>query len=258
MPAGAGAGADQAGADQDRDLDALGEALMGPAPGAAPEEGPNWARLPADLLAKVAETVVAQNETRWAAQLKEWGNRSEEEIQQRMEKRKRDGNCLFVFARVCREWRKVQLKVGGPLRTRAHSDVIMPGSVALAKWALAEGCPRQGSGYHNMAHCAAECGHLELMKWLCGEGGLAMDDWVMKLAASSGNLELVQWLRGEGCPWDSSTCWYAADKGHVEVLRWARENGCPWHATTRDLAAEKLGYADDLGNLVDAYGNLVQ
>ena len=56
---------------------------------------------------------------------------------------KRDGNCLFVFARVCKAWRKAQLKVGGRLRTRVLSDVILPGQVALVKWALADGCPRE-------------------------------------------------------------------------------------------------------------------
>ena len=53
-----------------------------------------------------------------------------------------------------------------------------------------------------MAHVAARYGQLELMKWLCGEGGFAMDKLVMKQAAMRGTLEIVQWLRGEGCPWD--------------------------------------------------------
>ena len=166
-----------------------------------------------------------------------------------MAKRKREGNCLFVFARVCKGWRKAQLKVGGPLRTRVMSDVILPGSVALAKWALAEGCPRKAGRGFDMAYFAARYGHLELVKWLCGEGGFAMDERVMEGAACSGNLELVQWLRGEGCPWDNGTCKWAVNKGHVEVLRWARENGCPWGAATRDRAAAELGYTDDFGNL---------
>ena len=42
----------------------------------------------------------------------------------------------------CKEWRKAQLRVGAPLRSRVDSDVILPGSVALVKWALREGCPR--------------------------------------------------------------------------------------------------------------------
>ena len=141
-----------------------------------------------------------------------------------MAKRERDGNYpLFVLALVCKPWRKAQLRVGGPLRTRVESDVILPGREALAKWALAEGCPRETYG-DNMAKVAARYGQAELVKWLCGEGGFAMDEWVMMEAAGSGNLELVRWLRAEGCPWT---------------------------AFLRDKAATKFGYTDDFGNLVE-------
>ena len=101
-----------------------------------------------------------------------------------------------------------------------------------------------------MVHYAASFGHLELVKWLCGEKGFAMDETVVRSAVTSGKLELVQWLRGEGCPWDYMTCFNAVNKGHVEVLRWARENGCEWNANIRDVAAAELGYTDDFGNLV--------
>ena len=147
-------------------------------------------------------------------------------------------------------------------------------------WLLAEGCPRQmksSGGFQTMAHWAARYGHRELVQWLCGEGGFAMDEKVVMNAAGAGDLELVRWLRAngcpldatasafagmkgrlevlqwlaaEGCPWDADTCIYALDEGHVEVLRWARENGAPWYAETRDWAAEELGYTDDFGNLV--------
>ena len=222
--------------------------------GVAPEDWRDWggrlgAGLPAEVLAKVAETLVAQNEAAWAARLKRRGW-SEEEIQEEMERRKREGNCLFVFARVCKEWRQARLKVGDPLRTRVESDVILPGSVALAEWALAEGCPRERNMWYTMAHAAARYGQAELVKWLCGEGGFEMDEGVMNCAAGSGNTELVQWLRGAGCPWDYGTCYWAVDNGHVEMLRWARENGCPWIAETRDRAAQKLGYTDDFGNVM--------
>ena len=80
-----------------------------------------------------------------------------------------------------------------------------------------------------------------------------MDKDVMNYAARGGNLELVQWLRGDGCPWNDGPCYYAVENGHVETLRWLRENGCPWTAVSRDWAAGKLGYTDDLGNLVDVY-----
>ena len=108
-----------------------------------------------------------------------------------------------------------------------------------------------------MVHVTARYGHLELVKWLCGEGGFAMDKYVLDKAASGGNPELVKWLRGEGCWWSFMTCYNAVQFGHVEVLRWARENGCEWGAQDRDKAAEKLGYTDNLGDLVDEDGNLV-
>ena len=226
----------------------------------------DWAGLPEVLLVKVAGTLVAQTEAGWAGWLKEsaWSEKlrkfgkDEEEVELLMAKRKRDGNCLFVFARVCKPWRKAQLKVGGRLRTRVLSDVIMPGSVALAKWVLVEGCPRERFGLSNMAISAARHGNLDLIKWLCGEGGFAMDELVMQNAAIGGNLELVRWLRGEGCPWDWLTCYQAVEQGHVEVLRWTRANGCPWIAQTRDKAVAELGYTDDFGNLVDYLGNPVQ
>ena len=219
--------------------------------GVAPEEWRDWAGgLPDEVLATVAEKVVAQTEAGWAAHLKEDGW-SEGKVQEERAKWKRDGNCpLFVFARVCKPWRKAQIKVGGPLRTRVWSDVLRSGSVALAKWALAEGCPRDGGVGYTIAEDAAFHGNLELVKWLCGEGGFTMDENVMMEAARSGNVELVRWLRGEGCPWDCETCHQAVDQGHVEVLHWAHENGCEWDASTRDKAAEKLGYTDDLDNLL--------
>ena len=239
--AGAGAGAGQG---------SSGPQAPGMTGGAAPRARSDWANLPADLLGKVAETLVAQNEAGWAAQLREWGW-PEGQLQERIAKRKRDGNCLFVFARVCKQWRKAQLKVGGPLRTRVKSDVLLPGQVGLAKWALAEGCPRENEDDVTMAHVAADYGHMELVRWLIQEQGFAMDSIVMWRAARGGNLELVRWLRGEGCPWNRWTCYWAVIKGHEEVLRWVRENGCPWKARVRDWAAVKLKYTDDFGNLVE-------
>ena len=76
-------------------------------------------------------------------------------------------------------------------------------------------------------------------------------------AAMGGHIEVLKWLRAEGCPWDQWTCFFAVHQGHVEILRWARKNGCPWDAEDRYWAAEKLGYTDDLGNLVDWQGNSI-
>ena len=129
------------------------------------------------------------------------------------------------------------------------------GRAELVKWLCGEGGFAMDEW---VKRHAATSGNLKLVQWLWGEGGFAMDEWLMANAARSGNLELIQWLRGEGCPWDAGTCYHAVDVGCVEVLRWDRENGCPWTAGTRDDAAEKLGYTDDLGNLVNYAGYPVQ
>ena len=148
--AGAGAGAEQG-------PPAAGEA------GALVPGDPDWrdwaGGVPVDVLAKVASTLVAQDEAAHAAYLKRTGD-NEEKIQEEMAKRKQDGNCLYVFARVCKPWRKAQLKVGGPLRTRVYSNVAIPGQVALAKWALAEGCPREAEEMGDGSRIGARPGHI--------------------------------------------------------------------------------------------------
>ena len=82
--------------------------MAGADAGVAPEDLRDWAGLPEHLLMKVAGTLVAQTEAGEAARLKEvnpnvW---TAERLQRQMAKRKREGNCLFVFARVCKGWRK--------------------------------------------------------------------------------------------------------------------------------------------------------
>ena len=231
-----------------REAPHLRAAMAAAAAKVVPEEGRDWAGgLPADVLMKVAGKVVAQTEAGWAAQLKEDGW-MEWEIQDKIAGRKRNGNCLFVFARVCRGWRKAQLKVGGRLRTRVESDVLLPGSVALAKWALAEGCPRE-NGPFTMARYAAWYGRLELVKWLCGEGGFAMDEDVMMCAARSGNLELVQWLRGAGCPWDYWTCYGVSTKATWRCCAGSARTAARGNPNTRNMAAQKLGYTDKFHNM---------
>ena len=216
-----------------------------------PEAWRDWRGLPEDVLVKVAEIFVAQTEAKWAAQLKADGFGGTV-VRNIMEWRKREAPSLFVFAMVCKGWRKAQLKINslraaqerprpwpvapsGPLRTRVESYVILPGRVALAKWALGEGCPREGvniyrdtgaPGSHHvtMAQAAARFGHLELVRWLVEEQGFEIDDAVVDNAAGSGNLELVQWLWGnEGVEVDKRLIRRATESGHLELVRWLVE-----------------------------------
>ena len=64
-----------------------------------------------------------------------------------------------------------------------------------------------------------------------------------------GHLAILQVLRANGCPWDYNTCEAAVN--NLEILRWARENGCEWTEETRGIAADELGYTDELGNLLE-------
>ena len=215
-------------------------ALAAAAAGVAEEDWRDWGRrfgneLPEEVLVKVAEKVVTQQEAEYAAHLTSDGG-DDRTLRKKMKKREREGTCcLFVFALVCKPWRKAQLKaqlqVGGPLLTRVCSYVIDPGQVALAKWALAEGCPRKHENGINMAHTAAYRGHLELVQWLVGVGGFEMDEMLVERAARSGNLELMKWLQAMGCGhsfWTTQTSTMAAQGSALEVLKWLRLNNCPW------------------------------
>ena len=247
-------------------LEPLVKEVAAAAAGVAPKDWRDWGNLVGedlqgsqyspcstlcDVLAKVAGKILAQTEAGWAEQIRMMDIEDEDEIELEIEGRISNGNGLFVFAMVCKQWRKMQLQVGDPLGTLAV-DVIKPGRVALVKWALAEGCPRQRGPHdlagYNLACVAARYGHIQLVQWLCREQGLAKNWLLMVNAAGSGNLELVQWLHTNGCPWDIWTSFHAVRQGHVEVLRWARENGCPWSAHTRHQAAATLGYTDNFDN----------
>ena len=248
-----------------------------------PEDCRDWAGLPEELLVKVAEKVHVRKETEWA-----WREQHRSPyILGELEKRTREGLGLLAFAMVCKPWRKAQIKVGGPLRSRVMSDVILPGRVELVKWALAEGCPRERASYDTMATRAAEYGHEELVLWLVKDEGFELHpnmmahavrrgdlelmqlmraegysihqdacEWELcSAAALNGRLEILKWLRAEGCEWDHQTCTNALMfaemfAGNLDVLRWARENGCEWDVETRDGATE-LGYTDDFGNLFE-------
>ena len=90
---------------------------------------------------------------------------------------------------------------------------------------------------NNLCMCAAQSGHLEVLKWL-RENDFPWDYKTCMSAAEYGHLELLQWARANGCPWDAFTCMYAAQGGRLEVVQWARANGCPWDAFTCMYAAQ--------------------
>ena len=74
---------------------------------------------------------------------------------------------------------------------------------------------------------AAECGHLETVRYL-HENGYAWCSYTCRAAAKGGNLEVAKYIHAHGCPWDSIGAQMAASEaGHVEMLHWLRTDGCP-------------------------------
>ena len=98
---------------------------------------------------KVAGKLVAETEAGWAARRKELNPKhwTEERLQAEMTRRKLEGNCLFVFAMVCKGWRKAQLKVG--VYPRANSP----------ESARAQGHPATPTGEHPMGGGGGGGGH---------------------------------------------------------------------------------------------------
>jgi len=70
-------------------------------------------------------------------------------------------------------------------------------------------------------------GQLEVAKWL-REIGMELGPYAIDEAAGSGDLETLKWVREHGCQWSSSTFGWAASNGGWDVLKWLREQGCPW------------------------------
>jgi len=106
--------------------------------------------------------------------------------------------------------------------------------------------------------CAAQCGHLEVLKWMYSEcyplgiyahgyyaiinGHLNIVKWLetkyllrlessdlCHLAAKHNQLNILIWLRTQNPPyyWDRLTCLNAAENGHLEILKWSINKNAP-------------------------------
>ena len=72
-------------------------------------------------------------------------------------------------------------------------------------------------------------------------------------AAESGHLAVLRWAREHGCHWDSDTRGLAAKGGHLEVLLWAVGTGCHWMED--DVFSHRWGRAHG-GFAVGAYAQV--
>jgi hypothetical protein len=47
------------------------------------------------------------------------------------------------------------------------------------------------------------------------------NEWICACAAEYGHLEVLKWAIENGCTWDDELYYSAAENGHLEVLKWA-------------------------------------
>jgi hypothetical protein len=98
----------------------------------------------------------------------------------------------------------------------------------------------------------------QIFKWardsLAPSEIVSQADWgeyTCACAAENGHLEILKWVRnslvtfGNACLWNSNVYYYAASNGQLDVLKWARYslvtfgNGCDWDSDTYSNARYK-------------------
>jgi hypothetical protein len=146
------------------------------------------------------------------------------------------------------------MDLGHPCTRKSFEIAVRNGNVEIVEWLFLKINILKDVPSYCMA--AAECGHLEVLKYLsklkfsvwCNDacakaaGGGHLDvliwlnesnwgcNWypsICKAAAGGGHLDVLMWLHKKGYSWDSSICVAAAELGHLPVLEWIYKNGCP-------------------------------
>lgn len=115
------------------------------------------------------------------------------------------------------------------------------GQVAVMDWMYRKGVyPDDFDGTDSPMHCAAEHGHLDVMKWLCDhmvpitQMSPAPYDWApMHVAANFGHCHILKWLASKGLSLTTPASRriaqqpidFAAVNGHLPVVRYLVEQG---------------------------------
>ena len=111
-------------------------------------------------------------------------------------------------------------------------EAIKAGNLENVKW-IARNDEWKKKGNDFLAY-AAECGHLECLKWLfhalrhrsfesvCESEGR----FFYRHAAMGGHLEICTWLLENGAQLTSDTFRHIIQVGNVEVIEWCTQNGC--------------------------------
>ena len=80
---------------------------------------------------------------------------------------------------------------------------------------------------------AARQGNLEMVKY-CVANKCPIDEMACACAAENGHLEVLKYLREEAkAPWDSETATWAAGNGHLHILEYLVERKHDQYASMR-------------------------
>lgn len=94
--------------------------------------------------------------------------------------------------------------------------------------------------YYDVCQCAAEGGHLDVLKYLKSINSL-WDERVCRVAAKHGHFEILKWVVANGCPCayhEITIC--AAKNGDLKMLEWAIDKGRQYN--DRQLIAIAIEY----------------
>ena len=103
----------------------------------------------------------------------------------------------------------------------------LQGNKEMVKYCVANECPT-GTG---TCACAAQNGHLEVLKYLHEEAEAAWDLRTATWAAENGHLHILEYLvERKYDKYSGSACTLAAEKGHLDCLKYLHETAkAPWN-----------------------------
>ena len=119
-------------------------------------------------------------------------------------------------------------------------EVAKTNKLELLEWAREE---KKCEWDHNTIHAAARQGNLEMVKY-CVANECPIDEWACTCAAENGHLEVLKYLREEvKAPWGWGTAAWAAQNGHLHILEYLVERkfdeydhwACQWAAENGHL-----------------------
>ena len=121
--------------------------------------------------------------------------------------------------------------------------VALTNKLELLKWAREEKKCEWNVGTINMA---ADQGNLEMVKY-CVANKCPVKEFACACAAENGHLEVLKYLHEEAkAPWDSSTASWAAANGHLHILEYLVERKYDQFNTSACINTAKNGYLDCL------------